>query len=245
MVLVLNSGASVQRQRLILAFFALSLAVNIWGGLRSPSWLAVPALLAGWYLADLLSGLVHMYLDYRPCTPGKRLDELFYYRGSRESEDYQALLRKRMATVGPFERISYDFKNHHPRPDALGRRPLWRLIGSTVIIAALPLSLLGNLAVWFAVLPGWAIAGLSTFLIGGGFAQYFHGSLHRPHNPWFITLLRRAGLLMTPAAHQIHHDTLQRDFATNCGWSNSAINWLFRMLRRRGYLPDAGLIPSP
>lgn len=220
------------------------MAINAVAAVMDPGWWTVPAALLGWYLADMASGLIHMYMDYRPCTPGKRLDDIFFYAGSRESEEYQVMLRERMASIGPFERLSYDFKNHHPRPDALGRRPLWRLIGSTVVLAALPLSLLGNLAVWRGALPGWALAGLAAYLLGGAFAQYFHGSLHRVHNPWFIAALRRAGLLMTPAAHQLHHDTLQRDFATNCGWSNPVINVLFRALRARGWLPDEGLTPS-
>ncbi|WP_156906370.1 fatty acid desaturase CarF family protein [Novosphingobium acidiphilum] len=76
------------------------------------------------------------------------------------------------------------------------------------------------------------------------FAQYFHGSLHRLENPWFIPVLRKAGLLMSPVAHQIHHDTLQRDFATNCGWSNPVINRLFISLRAQGMLDDAGLTPA-
>ena len=231
------------RQRIILALFLTSAAFNFAYALSELHWLALPALLLGWYLADLSSGLVHMYMDYRPCSPGKRLADLFFYAGSRESDEYLTMLRDRMATINAFERISYDFKNHHPRPDALGRRPLWRLIGSTVIVAALPLSLLGNLSVVAFPIPGWVMAGLVSFLVGGAFAQYFHGSLHRTQNPWFINALRRVGLLMTPTAHQIHHDTLRRDFATNCGWSNPVINRLFLMLERQGRLDAAGLIP--
>lgn len=95
------------------------MAINALLAAGHAHWLIVPAPAAGWYLADLLSGLIHMYMDYRPCTPGKRLDELFFYEGSRESDEYLAMLKERMATIGAFERISYDFKNHHPRPDAL------------------------------------------------------------------------------------------------------------------------------
>jgi Lipid desaturase domain len=232
------------RQRLILGLFIVSISVNFGAAVQSLHWLTLPAAALGWYMADLLSGLIHMYMDYRPCPAGKRLNDIFVYEGSRESEEYQSMLRERMASIGPLERISYDFKNHHPRPDALGRRPLWRLIGSTVFIAALPLSLAGNLAAWFMPIPGWLMAGLFAFLVGGGFAQYFHGSLHRAHNPWFIRAMRSIGLLMSPAAHQLHHDTLQRDFATNNGWSNPVINWLFRVLYNRGVLNDAGLTPS-
>jgi hypothetical protein len=238
-----NQGNS--RQRAILALFAVSLLANAgWTAWHFSLW-TVPALLLGWYVADLMSGLIHMIMDYRPCPPGKRLDELFYYEGSRESAEYLALFQARMGAINAFERVVYDFKNHHPRPDALGRRPLWRLIGSTIIVAALPVSLAVNLAIVLRPdMPSWIAAYFVAFLTGGAFAQYFHGSLHRRENPWFINVARSMGLLMTPAAHQLHHDTLQRDFATNCGWSNPVINRLFRALRRRGYLDDAGLEPS-
>ena len=232
------------RQKAILAVFLFSLAGNGIFLLLKLDWLALPALLLGWFLADMASGLVHMYMDYRPCPPGKRLNDLFFYQGSRESEEYRALFRERMASINAFERLVYDFKNHHPRPNALGRRDLWRLIGSTVIAAALPISLLLNLAVLAWPVPGWLIAFVLPFVVGGAFAQYFHGSLHREHNPWIVVLMRRLHLLMTPEAHQLHHDTLQRDFSTNCGWSNPLVNLLFRALRRRGYLDDSGLVPS-
>ena len=231
-------------QHVLLGLFLLSLAGNIAAIAIDPSWLILPAMLIGWYAADLMSGLVHMYMDYRPCPPGKRLNDLFFYAGSRESPEYLALFKQRMTAINPFERLVYDFKNHHPRPNALGRRALWRLIGSTVIVAALPLSLTLNLLPFFAPLPGWLTAAFAAFLIGGAFAQYFHGSLHREQNPWVIRALRHVGLLMTPAAHQLHHDTLKRDFSTNCGWSNPLVNRLFNALRARGYLDDIGLEPS-
>lgn len=236
-------GSRLLFQRTFLLLFLLSVATNLVGAASDLSWWILPAAMLGWYVADLLSGVVHMYMDYRPCPSGKRLDDLFFYAGSRESPEYLAMLQDRMSRINAFERLVYDFKNHHPRPDALGRRPLWRLIGSTVIIAALPLSLLGNGLLLLGA-PGWLLAGLSTLLLGGAFAQYFHGSLHREQNPWIIGCLRKARLLMTPAAHQLHHDTLQRDFATNCGWSNPLINRLFKLLYQRGYLEDAGLVPG-
>lgn len=233
------------RQQLILTLFILSLVGNASFAVADGRWLAMPAILVGWYLADFVSGLVHMYMDYRPCTPGKGLYDIFAFSGSRESEEYKSLLRSRMSTIGPLERLSYDFKNHHPRPDALGRRGLWQQIGSSVILGALPLSAGANVADWLGFVPGWVMAGLTAFCIGSGFAQYFHGSLHRQHNPWFIRLMRQTGLLMTREAHQIHHDTLRRDFATNNGWSNPAINALFKWLRARGLFDDAGLTPAP
>jgi hypothetical protein len=234
-------------QRLVLAAFLLSVGLNAVGVLREPSWLAIPAVLAGWYAADLLSGLTHLIMDYFPCPQGKGLDRIFFYTGSRGSPEYQSLKRETMARLNAFHRVAYDFKTHHPSPDALGRRTVLQLIGSTIIAAALPLSLLGNAALLMGWLQGPAQSGAMAFwvslLLGVAFAQFFHSTLHRRDNPWFIRAMRRAGLLMEPAAHQIHHDTLQRDFATNCGWSNPVINRLFAWLDSRGQLDPAGLEP--
>ena len=228
---------------LVLALFSASLAVNAALLAVRFDWLCLPALLAGWYLADLASGMVHMLLDYHPCPPGLGLTDIFHYRGSRESAEYLALRADRIARLSAFQRVVYDFKTHHPRPDALGRRSLWQQIGVTLIAAALPASLVLNaLALWGGA-PGWLIALGVALITGSAFAQHFHGSLHCPKVPRPIAILRRTGLLMRPSAHQIHHDTLQRDFATNCGWSNPLVNRLFVALRARGWLNDAGLEP--
>jgi hypothetical protein len=184
-----------------------------------------------------------MYMDYRPCTPGIGLDRMFHYSGSRESAEYQALRAEVLPRISPFERLVYDFKNHHPRPDALGRRPFLVQIGSTIIFGALPFSILLNLLSLAVAIPGWLMAGLVVLIVGSTLAQYFHGTLHRPDNPWIIRAMRRTGLLMTPQAHALHHATLRRDFATNTGWSNPLGNGIFRLATRRGWLTEAGLEP--
>lgn len=229
--------------RLVILLFILTGAINIGWAVKDISWLTIPALFAGWYVADMLSGLVHMFMDYHPCPPGRGLDRLYFYEGSRGSAEYQALFKQTMAGLNPFQRLVYDFKNHHPRPHALGRRTLWRQIGSTIVAGAVPASLLFNFLCWVRPVPGWVAAGFVAMLVGGTFAQYFHGTLHREDNPWIVRAMRRAGLLMTPEAHQLHHDTLRRDFSTNCGWSNPVVNLVFSVLYGRGYFADAGLEP--
>lgn len=226
----------------VTALFALSLALNLCLA-GAPHWTWIPAALAGWYVADLMSGLTHMYMDYRPCTPGIGLDRMFHYNGSRESEDYIALRKQVLPRISPFERLVYDFKNHHPRPDALGRRPFLVQIGSTIIFVSLPASVLLNLVALMSRLPGWLVIGAVVFIIGGTLAQYFHGTLHRGDNPWVVRAMRLARLLMTPEAHALHHSTLRRDFATNTGWSNPLVNAIFRTAMRRGWLDEAGLEP--
>ena len=229
-----------------LAIFALILSglANLGFAAASPSLWMIPAALGGWYAADMISGIVHMVMDYHPARLGVGLDRLYFYTGSRESDEYVGMFRASMARINPFERLVYDFKNHHPRPDALGRRTMLRQIGSTIVAGSLPLSLLLNAACLLWPVPGWAVAGTLSLLIGGTLAQYFHGTLHRADNPWIINAMRKIGLLMTPAAHQLHHDTLRRDFATNSGWSNALLNPVFRLAHARGWLTDAGLEPQ-
>ena len=229
--------------RWVMALLTLSLALNLWFA-GVPDWRWIPAALAGWYVADLMSGLTHMYMDYRPCTPGVGLGEMFHYAGSRESADYLALRDRVLPRISPFERLVYDFKNHHPRPEALGRRAFLVQIGSTIIFFAVPASLLLNLASVLIAVPGWLVFGLGVLIAGGTLAQYFHGTLHRADNPWIVHAMRRVGLLMTPEAHAIHHETLRRDFATNTGWSNPLVNLIFRAAVGRGWLRESGLEPN-
>ena len=226
----------------VTALFVLSLALNLWFA-GVPDWRWIPAALAAWYVADLLSGLTHMVMDYRPCTPGIGLDRVFHYPGSRESAEYLALRNSVMPKISPFERLVYDFKNHHPRPEALGRRPFLVQIGSTIIFVSLPASIMLNFLSFGGTLPGWFVFGSVVLIIGGTLAQYFHGTLHREDNPWIVQAMRRTGLLMTPEAHDLHHETLRRDFATNTGWSNPLVNLVFGIATRRGWLTEEGLEP--
>lgn len=229
--------------KLGVAALALVLAADLLWIARDPSWLMIPAALAGWYCADLMSGAVHMYMDYKPTRPGLGLDRLFFYEGSRESAEYIAMRDAAFGQLGPIERLIYDFKNHHPRPDALGRRSMLHQIGSTVLFTTLPFLALADLLFLLLPVPAWALAGVVAFALGASFAQYFHGTLHRTDNPWPVRLLRRLGLLMRPEDHIAHHETLMRDFSTINGWSNPVLNRLFDALRRRGKMADEGLIP--
>lgn len=182
-------------------------------------------------------------MDYWPCRPGVGFYELYFYSGDRSNKDYQILRGQVMSRVSPFQRLVYDFKNHHPRPDALGRRSLEVQIGSTVCIVSLPVSLVLNLWCFLGDPPGWVIGGVVALILGGTFAQYFHGTLHRTDNPSIVLFMRRVGLLMTPEDHQKHHDSLKRDFSTNNGWSNPIVNSIFYFLYSRDYLKESGLEP--
>ena len=121
---------------------------------------------------------------------------------------------------------------------------MWWLMKEPVFLVMLPVSLALNLVFLLVPTPGWLIVGVIVFSIGASMTQVFHAALHRQDIGFGFRAMRRLGLLMSVPAHQLHHDTLQRDFATNCGWSNPVVNRLFVLLRARGLLDDAGLVPQ-
>jgi hypothetical protein len=229
---------------LLLVFAVLMTGGVAWLVILEPSLWSIPAVVVGWYLADLLSGVVHFLLDYLPCPEGQGLDRLFQYTGgSRGKEPYLSMRREVMAGVGPWGRILFDFKCHHPRPHVLGRRTLVVLIRPALIFGGIPSALALNVACALLPVPFWLVAGLIALIFGSVLSQYFHGTVHRGKNPWFIAPLRRARVLIRPEAHAVHHRTLDRDFATVNGWSNPVVNRIFAWCRGRGWLADEGLEP--
>ena len=191
----------------------------------------------------MMSGAIHMYMDYRPCRTDVGLDRLYFYEGSRESAEYQALFRATMARINPIERLVFDFKNHHPRPLALGRRNLWRQIGSTVIIATLPASLALN-----AMLPAAADARLVRRR-GDRLPRRRHLRAIFPRHaaPRGQPVVRPPAPPARPADDAASARTSPRDagarFRTNCGWSNPLLNRVFAFMQRTGRLDRSGLEP--
>jgi hypothetical protein len=232
------------KPRLLFALFFASLAFDLWRTGGAFDWLVIPAALAGWWLADMMSGVVHMYMDYRPCRPGVGLAELYFWSGSRESEAFMEKQREVYARISTFERIVYDFKKHHPMPDLLGRHGLFHLMKAPTFFVALPLSLAFNLLFLAWKAPSWLIVAVVVLLVGASLTQYFHGALHRERSCFMVRAMRRLGLLMSPSAHKLHHETLVRDFSVISGWSNPVVNVLVRVLLARGFLNEAGLEPT-
>lgn len=232
------------KARLLFALFFATLAFDLWRIGGRFDWLMIPAAFAGWWVADMLSGVVHMYMDYKPCRPGVGLADIYFWEGSRESPEFAAKQAEVYARISTFERIVYDFKKHHPMPDLLGRHGLFHLMKAPTFFVALPVSLACSaiFAIWQA--PSWLITATVVMLIGASLTQYFHGSLHREQTCFMVRNMRRLGLLMSIQSHERHHEALVRDFSVICGWSNPAVNVLVSFLLKRGLLDEAGLEPT-
>lgn len=220
-----------------------SLALDLWRIGGDWSWLMIPAALVGWYVSDLNSGLVHMYMDYRPSKPGTGLRELYFWQGSTGSRAYRRLEREVYGRISPLERVAYDFKKHHPMPDLVARNGVLDLMWLPMLIV-LPVALAYNALFLLTDMPGWFIVGVVTTLTGSIFTQYFHGTMHRDERAPTVRLMRGLGLLMKPEAHTHHHAVLTRDFAVISGWSNPLVNLCAHTLLRLGVMRKEGLEPS-
>jgi len=232
------------RDKYLFTLFFVSLAADLALAAPSLGWSAIPAALAGWYAADLASGLVHMTMDYNPCRPGTGLRDLYFWDGPRDSAEFQVKQDEVYARISRFERVVYDFKKHHPFPDLLGRHNFLHLMKGPTFVVVLPISLALN-AVFLALRPpGWLLVGVVVTLLGAAMSQAFHGALHRDDVGRTLRLLRRLRLVMSRSAHQAHHDSLTQDFAVVNGWSNPLVNLCASVLLRSGALSKEGLEPA-
>lgn len=208
------------------------------------NWFVLVGFLAGWYLADLSSGIVHLYLDYRPSKKGVGLEEIFFWKGPRDSAEFLAKQSEVYRHLNPIDLIAYNFKKHHRFPGLLGRHGFWHMIKGPIIYAPLLISILTNWAAIAVGLDAGILAGLATLAIGTGFMQYFHGTLHKARTTRLILMMRRLRLLLKPEDHVPHHELPVRDYGLISGWSNPVLNLAADILRRSGLLLDENLEPK-
>lgn len=229
-----------------IALFLVSIALTIVLIAADWNWAVLIGVLAGWYLADLTSGIVHLYLDYRPSKKGVGLEEIYFWKGSRESKDFLEKQSEVYKHLSPMDLVSYNFKKHHRFPGLLGRHGFWHMLKGPILYAPLLLSLLTNLTAIYLGLDAATLACLATLAFGTGLMQYFHGALHKSKTTRLILVMRHMRLLLKPEDHVSHHQLPVRDYGLISGWSNPVLNLIARVLRRSSVLSDENLeIRSP
>ena len=235
---------SAMKSRLLFALFFLSLGLDLLLAGARLDWRVLPAAIAGWYLADLVSGLVHMYMDYRPCIPGTGLRELYFWEGSRDTPEF---LAKQDEVYGRISRIRTARLRFQEASSDAGP------VGAAQLVAPHEGAGIRHHAAGFARPQcrfstgsgaGWLLIGVVVLLLGSSMTQGFHGTLHREDVGPVICVMRRLGLLMTASSHKYHHDTLTRDFSVISGWSNPVVNVATSFLLRVGALRSEGLEPT-
>lgn len=157
------------------------------------------ALLAGYLVADLVSGIVHWMGD----TLGSENAKWF----------------------GPA--FTQPFREHHVDPRAISRHGFVETNGNTCIVALPPLGaahawMPDEAGVWF-YLAAFAAA-LSMFSVA---ANQFHKWAHSVRVPRFVAWLQRSHLIIEPNHHNRHHEAPHRShYCVLSGWMNPVADGL-------------------
>lgn len=210
----------------------------------SLAWWSILLLPFALYAADAISGIAHFLLDYIPTKTGLGLKELFYYEGSKGSEEYNKQRTETMQRINALDEVIFDFKIHHISPGTLARRSFLKVALPIIFFASLPLSIV-LLAIYFSIgleantyLFFWFFMGALTV------AQYAHSCAHKKDVPPIPKFLQKKRLFLTAEQHSSHHDDLGHDFCMLNGWANGFVNALFSFCRKRKWFDENGLTPQ-
>jgi ubiquitin-conjugating enzyme E2 variant len=153
-------------------------------------WLIV-ALLVGYFLADLFSGLVHWVVD-------TWLDAGMLGRGIAMTREHH---------THPSHVLLYEFFDQA----SLGAAPSAVVVGSAAAVTALfPVSALtyGLMIVWFVI---------ATCML---FGMSFHNLAHWPVRPPLLRVAQRLHLVCSPEHHWRHHREHTIRYCVINGWAN-------------------------
>jgi ubiquitin-conjugating enzyme E2 variant len=179
-----------------LALVGLS-AVRLAAGLSRPAHalLVLAGLLAGYLVADLVSGVVHWFCDsfFAESTP----------------------------LIGAL--VIRPFREHHRQPQDITRFGFLEQDSTTYV---LPIPLLWLALGWPPAGPGGflAHAALVGFALGSMGTNLFHKWAHAGRVPPGVRWLQRHGLVLSPAAHGVHHRSYDGGYCVTSGWMNRLLD---------------------
>jgi hypothetical protein len=216
---------------LLYAVLACVLATLDWPAISPLA--ALLAALLGIFLADLLSGIIHVYLDYVPFPAGAGIERVYFYVGPRDTREYLDFKAQVFRGRPLIDRLSFSFKIHHWKPKAMNRKTYAEHALET-IAPAFPIALLA-----FVLPPSAALgAAVTAFLVAN--IQFIHACIHDTPRSVFwkkaVRLLQRLRVIYSFETHMEHHRHGQKNFCLITGWANVALNPLCALLFRRGVL---------
>lgn len=183
----------------LLALVFVRIAVTI--GLNPNRWLVLSlvfGLLAGYALADLVTGTTHWFCDT-------------FFDGETP-------------VIG--QTVIQPFRDHHTYPQRItqykfveqGTSGFFLMLP---VLAYLLLQDLQTLATTGSMFGASFFVGLS---IGLFLTNVFHKWAHADHVSRPVKVLQKAGLILAPAHHRRHHRDYQRGFCVTSGWLNPTLD---------------------
>ncbi len=206
-------------------------------------WLGVAALLlACLWVADLLTGLTHLCIDYAALNFARGFGELFHHDGPRRGPTFQRLCHQVMAGASWVDLKVYSFKIHHRKGQSNQDSGYAQALGEFLPISAAILvggMLAGSALDGQAVAPWVLLAhvALSFFVGHAQWVHYcMHGSRAMPRGTRLVRTLSRWGLIYSPQTHAEHHQHGLIGFCFITGHANFAVDALCAWLLRRGLI---------
>lgn len=207
------------------ALLAVSLVRIDWQGIAPLA--VVPLILVGIFIADLFSGVLHVYLDYLPLNARVGLDKLYFT--PRGAEDFAALKHDVFARCSPVDKISYNFKIHHLKPRYMNRKSY----ALQVLDTTPPAFVLALASLCLPATASLAAVVVSFFIAN---TQFIHACIHDTDKSVFwkgvVRTLQRVGVIYSLETHMIHHRDGRENFCLITGWANFVLNPICRVLMR-------------
>lgn len=183
--------------------FSRTLLLSI-SGIPPLFWLI--GILAGAYCADLISGLIHMYIDFGI--------------SNHKNPIHKELFLSRV--------------HHHQleRPAKLNYASLWfsPALYSFIVLALLPgllVIMLPSLAHQNWLGPFW-LSVLWFSSVSQVFHAFAHGKAKHPFAKKVIRILQKCRLMIPPKIHGKHHSEIDCNFSVLNGWSIPLLNFVFK-----------------
>jgi len=188
------------------------------------------------FFADLVSGIVHLTLDYEVGSNDElRCHAEYNSKDVLRFEAEDDLFKNAKQR----DQFLWNFHVHHDSPYPATDSNLELVMQ---IVRPLTIPFLGVIALAvFGLLPMWFMTVAIAGLIMGPFMQFTHFLSHaRGRNlvrSPFIRWMQDHHIILNPADHKSHHVHFDRDFCIMNGWANCIINPLRKFGSYVGWFP--------
>lgn len=204
---------------------------------------ALLAVVVATFVADFLSGLWHLFIDFYPLNYAAGVDKVYFYQGDRNSPEFLELSRSILGPVSTLDKLSYRYKIHHVKPKAVAKYGYNQVFLDTAPPAfVLILCALG----WMALFgPGFQpVIPLMLLVMGGliGHIEFIHSCVHDsprfPRGRKVVALLQRLRLIYATETHTKHHRGDGLGFCFLTGHTNFLVTRICAFLLRSGVVTD-------
>jgi hypothetical protein len=235
---------SVFFQQALIGLYILLLLVSFWAvDWQYFSWLSVIVVTyIGLFIADFGSGLVHLYIDYRPLNYAKGYGKLYDYRGDRGSDEFIDMKKSITSQSNWFDHTVYAFKLHHRNaiPCLTTKYSEFfietALPGFLFLFFSMFVSAFYPKAAWTSYLAYFIIIVSVAVLHTDIIHAWVHGSRAMPLGATFARFLIKYKLIYSAKTHAIHHRDGLTGFCFIIGHANFAVNWICKKLLERGVI---------